>query len=390
MTRLAIGALALVGGLLALNPVYAGSTYQERLDAMRARQAADSVLASEQPPAAPPQKPKKPVVVNKIFFENGDRVTGKLNSIRSKDISFDAFASSAIKAPFASVVDIQTEGTYEITLRDGSILVGTFRPTGKPETFGVSTLTGLEKINRDHVVGVETKSYAIARRAELKEKGIVRLGKVWSGYLDAAYSESSGNTETRNLQISAEANRKTSVDKLRMAFLTNNSSASGAKTAQRSSGDVRMDLFLRNNLFYFVQGRLETDELEQVDLRTTLGAGLGKRWEGANDLKASFGLGYSYVREAFANNTDNSEGSLLITFDLERALGRNVSFEHRLIAYPNINDSEFRFQATTNFKSALSRNLSFVVGFFNKYDSDPLAGIEKNDLTITTGLRRDF
>jgi putative salt-induced outer membrane protein YdiY len=331
-----------------------------------------------------------PVPVNRIHFEGGDRVTGTLAWLRDGAIGFSGFSTSEIQAAFDQVADLETAETYEVELADGSRVIAAFRRTGDPATLGFTTVTGQEEVAKDRVVGIETRAYAEAQRAELIEKGRVRLGKVWKGHLDAKYSESSGNTELRNIEFQAEAVRKTAVDRLRLNLYTNNASNGNVKTAQRSWGDVRLDLFLPKDFFYFVQGRLETDELQNIDLRTTIGAGIGKTWRGPHDFELDFGLGYSFVREAFNTGTDNSEGTLLLTLDVDRRLGRNLGFEMRNIAYPNLSDNEFRYTSQTNFKSKIASDLSFLVGFLQKYDSDPLPGIKKSDFTITTGLRKDF
>lgn len=352
--------------------------------------AAAQAIAAALPASAGTGAGAAPVPTNRIHFVDGDRVTGTLSWLRKGKVGFSAFATKKIEAAFAAVADIESAERYEVVLADGSRVVAAFRRTGNPDTLGFTTVTGQEEVSKDRVVGIETREYAEAQRAALVEKGRVRLGKVWKGHLDAKYSESDGNTELRNIEFQAEAVRTTKVDRLRLNAYTNNASNGNVKTAQRSWGDVRLDLFLPRDFFYFVQGRLETDELQSLDLRTTIGAGIGKTWRGPDEFELDFGLGFSFVREAFNNNTDNSEGTLLLTLDIDRRLAPNLFFEMRNIAYPNIADSEFRLTSQTNLKSKISSDLSFLVGFLQKYDSTPLAGIRKSDYTITTGLRKDF
>ena len=331
-----------------------------------------------------------PTPSNRIHFVGGDRVTGTLAWLRDAAIGFSGFATDEIEADFDSVADLETSDPYEVVLDDGSRVVAAFRRTGDPTTLGFTTVTGQEEVAKERVVGIETREYADARRAALVERGKVRLGKVWGGFIDAKYSQSEGNTELRNIEFQAEAVRTTKVDRLRLNAYTNNASNGNTKTAQRSWGDVRLDLFLPRDFFYFLQGRLETDDLQSIDLRTTIGAGIGKTWYGQDEFKLDLGVGYSFVREAFTNNTDNSEGTMLLTLDIDRRLARNLHFEMRNIAYPKPSDGEFRLTSQTNLKSKISKDLSFLVGFLQRYDSDPIAGQRESDYQITTGLRKDF
>lgn len=397
MLRPRLATLGLLLSLAASAPA-ASSRLEELVQGLRDKHGTGDGLAVA-PATALPEAPAvptgtgegtAPVPVNRIHFVGGDRVTGKLAWLRDGKVGFAGFATSEIEAAYPKVADLESDEAYEVLLDDGSRVVAAFRRTGNPDTLGFTTVTGQEEVPKDRVVGIETRAYAEAQRAELVERSQVRLGKVWKGYLDAKYSESSGNTELRNVQFQAEAARSTKVDRLRLNLYTNNASNKGVKTAQRSWGDVRLDLFLPQDFFYFVQGRLETDELQSIDLRTTIGAGIGKTWRGPDEFELDLGVGYSFVREAFTTGKDNSEGTLLLTLDVDRRLANNLFFETRNIAYPKVSDGEFRLTSQTNFKSKISKDLSFLVGFLQKYDSDPLPGVDKSDFTITTGLRKDF
>lgn len=384
---LALGALA-----LAAASAPAATKLEQMVGRLKARHggslsetARDVLRATSRPALAPTPKP----VVDAIHFKSGDRVSSiQLSSLRDGTVSFAAFATTEIQAKLAAVSDLVTKDTYEVRLDDGSTLVAAFRRNNDPKTLGLETKSGRQDVPHARVLGIETKEYAAAKRLEMKEASKVKLGKVWSGFVDARYSESSGNTELRNVEVNAETVRETAVDRFRLNLFANNASNAGVKSAQRSAGDARFDVFLPNDLFYFMQGRLESDKLQQIDLRTTIGVGLGKTWKGPDGFRLSAGLGYSFTKENFTTNTSNSEGAALVTVDLDKKLAENLTLEHRFIGYPRSGST--RFNAQTNFKSALGDNLSFIVGFLNKYDSDPLPGVEKSDFTLTTGLRRDF
>ena len=151
-----------------------------------------------------------------------------------------------------------------------------------------------------------------------------------------------------------------------------------------------MDVYLRPDLFYFLQGRVEADKLAGIDLRTSLGVGLGHKWTGGHNLDLNLGLGYSFVREALSSGAENTEGTLLVTLDLDRDISPNLTVEHRLLAYPQLSTGDYRLQAQTTFSSKIAKDLSFTLGFLNKYDSNPPPGFVKSDLTITSGIRKDF
>jgi len=152
---------------------------------------------------------------------------------------------------------------------------------------------------------------------------------------------------------------------------------------------LRKGMFLYDALLkkpYFHHVRLSFLDYATLDaLNVTLG---GAR---IGDLELDLGVGFSFVREAFDGGTDNSEGTLLLTLDVDRSLGRNLSFSERLVAYPDIQgDGNFRLTSQTIFKNKIAKDLSLVLDFLVKHDSNPPAGIEDTDFTVSTGIRRDF
>lgn len=337
-------------------------------------------------PAAPASGPPE----DRLDFVSGDRVHGVLAWVRKGVVAFSAFMTKEVKASFTEVRGIETTGDYEVLLTDGSRLRGRLRPHRDAGMLVVASEIQETEVAAEDVTTVETVEAAEAARLAMREKGVVRLGKVWKGYMDLGYTESSGNTELRDVRVTAGATRKTRVDKLTLRAFTNRASTRSTVTAQRSQGEARLDVFLPRDLFYFYQTRIENDELRDLDLRTTLGVGLGKRLRTSPDYQLALGLGFSFVKENFTTIGNNSEGTLLFTTDLERRLSSTLSIEHHLTAYPEVGNGDLRLNAQTTLKSALTGDLSFTLGVLNKYDSDPPAGIEKSDVTVTTGLRKDF
>ncbi len=328
---------------------------------------------------------------DRIEFRDGDRVTGTLVYLRDGMLGFSAWASPEVKAPVSAVASITATGSYAITLVGGSRLRGALLPGEEPGSALVETEAGGIPIVLAKVTGIETVAEVERRATAEAEDRKLALRKVWKGNVNLAYSEASGNTQLRNVLVSSEATRTTKVDKLRLSALTNTAFNQTTKTADRTWGEARLDIFLNDRSYYFLQGRIEADELGGIDLRTALGAGLGRKWK-LPELRreTSLGLGYSFVREAFSNGRGDTQGTLLLTFDHERDLGPNLRLEHHLVAYPEVSTGDYRFQAQTNFASKIRNDLSFTIGFLNKYDSDPPAGFEKSDFTITSGLRKDF
>lgn len=324
-----------------------------------------------------------------VEFVNGDRLHGDLVTLRKGVVTFSAFRSSLIDADLTDVRDITTADAYEVGLADGSLVIGALRPTGEAGTLALATAQGSVVVPRDQLVGIDPVGTRAAKAAAEATRIAKANRATWSGFGEVAITESTGNTELSNVKVSAEAIRKSPDDRFRLKLFANEARNQQRLTAQRASGEARMDWFLEDDWFWFAQGLLETDELRSLDLRTTLGVGIGRKHRGPRNLQLDVGLGFSFVREAFASGRDNSEASMLVTLDFARDLSRNLSFAESVVAYPQP-DGDFRLTSDTTLKSKITDKLSMVVGLLLKHDTDPQPGIEPTDFTVTTGLRRDF
>jgi putative salt-induced outer membrane protein len=68
-----------------------------------------------------------------------------------------------------------------------------------------------------------------------------------------------------------------------------------------------------------------------------------------------------------------------------------VALKERLVLFPNVSDvGQFRGALDTSLLTRLSNWLGWQITLSDRYLSNPLPGIKKNDLLLTTGLRLAF
>jgi putative salt-induced outer membrane protein YdiY len=360
----------------------AATKLEEMVNQLRNRQPT-LTLAS-----APPQLAAAPA--NQLKFSTGEVVLGRITAIQGGVVSFSAFRSQNIKADLADLIDAKGENTLHISLQDGTTLQGHFQANGDNASLQVQTEVGSVTVPKSSIVRVATPAVIAAEIAALKEKGTVRLKKYWKGYGDLGYSSSTGNIDTSNTKLQMEVTRSTAVDKFRLNIFTQQADANGSKTVSKTYGEARMDVFMKNNMFYFMQGRLETDDIRNLDLRTAIGAGLGSKLVKRKDLILSLGVGYSFLREAFNSGASLSQGTLLVTLDTDWDINDRLSFEQRISANPDFSRNDLLVKSQSTLKSKLTDDLSFTLGYIYNYDKIPPTGANRRDATITSGIRKDF
>ena len=127
----------------------------------------------------------------------------------------------------------------------------------------------------------------------------------WNGGVNLGFAVTRGNSETKNLNIAFNATRKGFHDKLILytnsIYATNDlPTASPHTTANSTGGGARYDHDFAPRVFGFVNGDFLSNALQDLNLRSTLGGGIGvhaiKNASTTLDLLA----GLNYTHESYS------------------------------------------------------------------------------------------
>jgi putative salt-induced outer membrane protein YdiY len=214
----------------------------------------------------------------------------------------------------------------------------------------------------------------------------------WSAYFDTGLSFTQGNSETRTFATAAKAQRKTQRDKITAyatsIFAENGTTGITEKTANAIRGGSRYELNVSDRVFTFGFVDLEFDEFQNLDLRNVLGGGVG--WHVRKTDRTSFDVfgGGSYNQEFFSNDFTRRSAELVVGEEFEARLNDRLTFSQRLAFYPNMSDTgQYRVQFDSSMVTQLYRWIGWHISVSDRFLSNPIPGIKKNDLLLTTGLR---
>lgn len=221
----------------------------------------------------------------------------------------------------------------------------------------------------------------------------------WRGTAGASLSATSGNTHSSALQLTLDMARQTGHDKVttgaHLHYARGEVDGESTTTANRASAFGQYDFDLGPRLFAFGKLALERDEPVDLDLRTTLGTGLGWKVLEREGLRFSVsgGLAHSRDRYASAQTVDGETGtrfsrtSVLLAEESEHAFDERISFKQRLELQPALAGARshlLQFDATLSV--ALNSTLALTVGLQDRYDSAPPEGRRKNDASLLMGV----
>ena len=217
----------------------------------------------------------------------------------------------------------------------------------------------------------------------------------WAGGANIGFALTAGNSETKNLALAFTADRKTSHDEIALytntIYATND--APGAVppvTANATQGGARYDRNFTKRLFGFGSADFQTDALQNLNLRSVLGGGLGFHAINTDRTTLDFLGGLNYTKENYVG-LDRNFAALTLGEELMHKLGASTVLSQKLYFFPNLSDSG-QYRATFNLGTItkISKWLGWQNAFGDIYVTNPPVGKRTNDLQLTTGINVSF
>jgi putative salt-induced outer membrane protein len=333
-------------------------------------------------------------MADQIVLKNGERLIGSIIKSDEKTLTIKSEFAGIVSVPMEAVTQITSDQPLYLTLKDGQNLVGTVGAADGKLSVSTSD-AGTVRISKDSIQIVRSKAEQDAYQTHLDRLRNPSLGDLWSGNLDTGLSLSRGNSDTSTFNFGFNAARTTTRDKISvyMTALYSKNSTAGTSlvTANAKRGGARYDVNLSSKVFAFGTGDLENDEFQKLDLRLTLGGGMG--WHALKTERTTFDIfgGGALNRENYSTGLNRTSGEVLIGEELTHKLSKRSSFKERAVLLPNMSETgEYRFNFDASVVTLLNSWLGWTLTFGDRYISNPVFGTKSNDVLLSTGLRLTF
>ncbi|TDJ28161.1 MAG: DUF481 domain-containing protein [Gammaproteobacteria bacterium] len=330
---------------------------------------------------------------DQVTVENGDRVSGNIVKSDRNSLTMKTEFFGEVTIPWDSIRELISDQELFVTAANGQVLVGTVSTTGSRLQVRISQAETVP-VEKAVVETLRSRAEQDAYEAEIERLRNPALLDFWSGYIDGGFSISGGNADTTAISTSMMTERRTQRDKIsiyaRSLFAQNSNSGVSETTANAIRGGTRYEVTVSDRLFTFGFLDLEFDEFQELDLRSVLGGGLG--WHVQDTDRTIFDVftGGSFNQEFFTTETRRS-GEIVLGQDLTHQLGLSTVLSERFSIYPNIsNIGEYRLQFDSTLTTDLANWLAWHFTISDRFLSDPLPGVKRNDVLIATGVRFTF
>ena len=330
-----------------------------------------------------------------VVLKNGDRLTGTAVKLDGGKLTFKTSYADAIAISWDQVTSLTTSAALVLPTPKGNLNVTAIERSDAGLI--VTTASGPATLDPAAVNVLRSPADQKAYDASLKPT----WGHAWAGAANVSLALAHGNSSTATFGAGFTAARTTRTDKTSLyanTLYSENSNAIPSTSANASGGGLRYDHNLNPRVFAFGTGDFLADALQDLELRSTIGGGLG--WHAAKSPNQAFDVlgglvwtheNYSAVAATAATPVTPASVNSFAALDLgeqyTRKIGAGSLFTEQAYIFPDLSTtSQYQFTLNSAFSTKLGKMFNWVTTVSDNYTSFPPAGTLDNDFILTTGL----
>ena len=323
--------------------------------------------------AAPVSYSAKSDVVTMV---NGDQLTGEVKGLERGKLSFKTDATGTIGIEWDDVSSLNSKQNLQLELNDGRRYLGELiqstelaslqlQSADKTLTLPIAEvvhITPIEATTRDRLDGEITAGFSHTKASNVTQFNLGLKGE----YL----------TESRSLAVGLDS------------VITDSD-----ETSQRQSFDVRYRRLWPARWFTGGVFSLESNDELGLDLRTSVGGGIGRYLRQTNSSNISFQTGLLVSNEETDAGTERAlEGTAAMMLEWFRYDTPELDVTTTLEVIPNFSDfGRVRSNLDIAFKWEIVEDLFWRLSFYDSYDSDPpSANAGTNDFGVISSFGWEF
>ncbi len=204
---------------------------------------------------------------------------------------------------------------------------------------------------------------------------------VWHGSVNLGLSKAEGNTDLETYALAAKGTRVNGIHRYNLDALWYYATQDNERTQRRALASAKYDQFMSEKTYFWLNTLAETNEQANLDLRWTVGAGIGHQWRDDPEWKINTEVGLAYFNEEFDNGTEDDYLSARVAWDIWKRLSDTVVFGHFAEFFPSLEDAEDIYgRGDTYVETQLSASMTARLSWIATYDNTPAEqGIERLD-----------
>jgi putative salt-induced outer membrane protein YdiY len=305
-------------------------------------------------------------LADEVRMKNGDRITGKIVRMEKEKLVLKTDYAGEITITWPQVASLSAEEPIKVLLKDGTSLQG--RNMIMEEGKMTLSKTPWEE---PLVLGlVDVMALNPRPKPPVKITATTNVGLILER----------GNTYTDSARIDASFLARTQKSRYAVAGELNREKAEGQDTVNNWSAYANYDYFFLPKWFWYARTQFEHDEFADLNLRTTLGTGLGYQVFEGELLNLSFAAGPSYVDENFIKARDDnfSSAQWVINYD-QYFFDKFIQLFHNQTGYLRFSDSKnWVVKTRQGLRFPLQKGLTLTLQYNYDYTNQPSPDAREN------------
>ena len=331
------------------------------------------------------------VFADQVGFKNGDRLTGAILKADAKSLVIRTAIAGEVTVSWQEIEELRSDLPLHLEFTNGKVLAsGITTREGKLEI--VTNRGGTVELPKESVVALRNDAEQSAYERSLHKS----LLRGWDGSLDAGLELTRGNSETRNFRIAFRATRKVARNELvlyaeSLYAIDDLTGASPHIIANEDKGGARFARNFSSRLFAFANADFMSDGLQDLNLRSVLGGGIGYHLIKSDRATLKLLGGANFTRENYVEIQRNLAAGQ-VGEDLSVGLGKNTSLNENLAFFPNLTErgGNYRAEFRLGTETKIVKWLGWQNNFTDTYVTNPPVGKKQNEFVFTSGLHFTF
>ena len=315
-----------------------------------------------------------------VTFKNGDKLTGEFKSLGRGRLILNTEATGTIRIEWDKVLSVVSNQRIQVETDSGVRYFGNLTSSEEGARVVVVTDDGPQTLDAARVIGM----------APIEGGGIHALDiSLSAGY---NFAKAGGVTQG-NVGLNMDWRSLTRIESLRFSTIMTDSDTD--ETNKRANLGLQHTRLWKNR--WFNNGVLSFEKNDELglDLRSSLGAGVGRFLVQTNNILWGLEAGLQISRENLidvADDTDSLEASLTARFDWFLFHDPEFDWSSRIQLIPSLTEhGRVRGELDTSLTWKIIGGLNWVFSLYGSWDNQPQSATgSTSDYGVNTNLMYKF
>lgn len=202
----------------------------------------------------------------------------------------------------------------------------------------------------------------------------------WDGTFNLGASKTDGNTAVANYSMTLDALKEVDIHRYNVFAGWYYTTTEGVRSQRRAIGSFKYDQFFAEKTYFWMNTFAETNEQALVDLRWSLGGGLGHQFRDDEEWKISGELGLAYFNERFDNGAEDEYLAARAAWKANFTVSETTTLNHTGELFPSLENSDDVYgRADTSVDMKLTERMNARASWLFTWDNTPAAGQDRQD-----------